>query len=253
MKRILILTTALLQLAQLSHAQWIVQDPTMLAQTLINTYIARDQLDIARSVASRLGDAAILKQVPGAAAVLQSLRSASTEASSDSSKPCTGLGALSYDGNKLYQIIGESMTAPDGTVVKRQAETYKKFEAAHQTVNRYLEVIRETDARRSALLQGIKSTTEAIQTADSLAEVQKLQAIAATQVAALNSIEGARATALGAVVVQSLDNSTDQSKQERARAEERSVDFQTASASLARFLTPMASTVTIPDRRGFHR
>src|SRR5689334_10478221 len=140
MKKVFLAIILLAQLASHVRAQWVVEDPAVLAQTLINTYLAHDQLDVARRVMTQLGDAASLKMVPGAAAVLQSLRSSSTALPGDSSVPCTGKGALSYDGNKIYRLIGESMTAPDGTIVERKAETYKKFEAAHQTVSRYLEV-----------------------------------------------------------------------------------------------------------------
>jgi hypothetical protein len=208
-----------------------------LAQTIINTYLALEQRDLFREIKTQIGIASQVAQVAGAANVLQGLASGS--AGSTSNDTCTGLGAMSYDGNKLFRTIGECIIAPDGSAVNRKLESYRKFEAAHQAVANYLALLKDTEARRHTVLDGIKATTEAIQKAPDLVSVQKLQAIASTQIAALNAIDGERSTALGAVLVQSLDNTTDESKQEQARKEERSVDFQAASKQFAQFLTPI--------------
>lgn len=228
-----------------AHAQWIVEDPAVLAQTILNTYLAQDELDIHRSIKNRLGDASSVKQVAGAAQVLQSLAGGGA----GSSATCTGTGAMSYSGNNLYRVIGEQIVAPDGTTIDRNPNSYRKFDAAHQATARFLSVIQETESRRQAVLDGIKATTEAVQKAGNLAEVQKLQAVASSQIAALNAIDGERSVALGAVLVQSLDNNTDEAKQEQAFKEEGAADFSVASTQFARFLTPVGPSVTIPESR----
>ncbi|MBK7999672.1 MAG: hypothetical protein IPK15_13385 [Verrucomicrobia bacterium] len=248
MKQKLLLLTSVLILHGTAHAQWVVTDPGVLAETVLHTTLQRDHLTLSRDVINRLGNAAGLQQVPGAAAVLQSLGNSSAERSS-STTPCTGYGALAYDGGQVYRAIGEFVTAPDGSTVQRQLDRYKPFEAAQRTTAQYLAVVRETEERRTALLQGIRQTTEAIQTAKDLAEVQKLQAVASTQVAALNAIDGERASALGAALVQSLDNNADAARQTEARREDRAVEAQAGFARAQTFLTPVSSTVTIRRSR----
>lgn len=241
----LVIAVTVSALAVPARAQWVVEDPAMLAQTLIMTYLAQDELDIHRSIRNRLGDASSVKQVAGAAGVLQSL----SGGAAGSSAVCTGMGAMSYSGNNLYRVIGEQIVAPDGTVMSRNPNSYRKFDAAHQATTRFLSVIQETESRRQAVLDGIKATTEAVQKAGNLAEVQKLQAVASSQIAALNAIDGERSVALGTVLVQSLDNNTDEAKQEQAFKEEGAADFAVASAQFTRFLTPVGPTVTIPESR----
>jgi len=241
--KLILALVVLLNVTANTPAQWVVEDPAMLAQTLINTYLAQDEMDIHRSIKNRLGDASSVKQVAGAAGVLQSLSSGAAS----SSAPCTGMGAMTYSGNNLYRVIGEQIVAPDGTVISRNPDSYKKFDAAHQSTARFLAVVQGTESRRQAVLGGIKATTEAVQKAQNLAEAQKLQVVASAQIAALNAIDGERSVALGAVLAQSLDNNTDQAKQEQALKEEGAADFSIATTEFARFLAPVGSTVTIPQ------
>lgn len=231
-----------------THAQWVVEDPALLAQTVLNWYAAKEGLDVNQSMNRRLGDAAAVKQVAGAANVLQGLN-ASGSSPGSTTTTCTGVGAMLYSGNNTYRVIGERFTAPDGTTIDRNPDAYRKFDAAHQSTARFLAVVQETEPRRKAVLDGIKATTEAVQKAQNLAEVQKLQAVASAQIAALNAIDGERSVALGAVLVQSLDNNTDQDKQEQALKEEEAADFSAATTQFARFLAPVGPTVTIPESR----
>ena len=124
-----------------------------------------------------------------------------------------------------------------GTVVERRADEYRKYESAHQNVAHYLSVLKETEGRRRALLQGIKDTSEAITSAKNIAEVSKLQGVAATQIAALSAIDGERAAALGSVMARSLANDTDTALQEKARTESRSIEMQFATKNFS-FVDP---------------
>lgn len=225
-----------------ASAQWVVEDPAMLAQTLINTYIAQEQQQTlngigqsSREIERRIGDAGRIGTVSGAANVLQSL-SASGTPNQGAGSPAAGSTC-----NELFRTIGDHIVAPDGTAVSRNANSYRKFNAAHQSAASYQAVLADTEARRQAVLEGIKATTEAVQKASDLATVQKLQAVASAQIAALSAIDGERSAALGTVLVQNLDNNTDDDKQEQARREERSVDLHSATKQFAQFLTPLGS------------
>lgn len=234
------------------NAQWVVDDPALLAQTLINTYIAKKQADDLSKISKRIGDASQVKDLPGSQAVGQSI------VNQDSSQPpswditYTGQGALNYDGNNLYTSVGNQIVNPDGTVVDRRAEEYRKYESAHQNVAHYLSVLKETESRRAILLQGIKETSEAIASAKNLAEAAKLQGVAATQIAALSSIDGERAAALGSVMARSLANDTDTALQAKARTESRSVELQFATKKFSEFLKlpARASAAVIPHSIG---
>ena len=243
-KLILIGLFASLSSVPLASAQWVVEDPAMLAQTLINTYIAQEQQQTlngigqsSREIERRLGDAGRSGPVSGAANVLQSLSASGTSTpGKDVGSPIAGSTC-----NELFRTIGDHIVAPDGTAVSRNADSYRKFNAAHQSAASYQAVLADTEARRQAVLEGIKATTEAVQKAPDLATVQKLQAVASAQIAALSAIDGERSAALGTVLVQNLDNNTDDDKQEQARREERSVDLHSATKQFAQFLTPLGS------------
>ena len=222
MKKLIFLANLLL--ISSATAQWVVQDPAVLAQTILNTYLARDQVDSAKLMINHLGNAASVKTVAGAQSVLQAMAQNSGASLAEVQASCTGLGTLN-GGNQLYRPITGSITTPDGTTLQRRGDSYRKFEAAHQTAANYLRVISETESRRNTVLDGIKATTDAVQRAQSIAEVQKLNVIASAQIAALNAIDGQRSTALGDVLVQALNNNTDAAKQEQARVEDRAVDF----------------------------
>lgn len=226
-----------LGVSQSISAQWIVDDPALLAQTLINTTIAYQQADSIRQISTRIGDAAQVKNLPGSQAVGQSIANADPSKAPSWDITYTGQGALNYDGNKLYATVGDQIVNPDGTIVERRAEEYRKYESAHQNVAHYLNVLKETEARRGTLLKGIKETSEAISAAKNLAEVSKLQGVAATQIAALSAIDGERAAALGSVMARSLANDTDTALQAKARSESRSVEMQFATKKFSGFLS----------------
>ena len=239
-----LIATGLLSLSVCHYgsAQWVVNDPAVLAQTVINTYVAYEQSESIRKVATRIGDASLVKDLPGAQAVSQSLAKTDPSKAPSWDITYTGQGALNYDGNKLYATVGDRIVNPDGTVVERRADEYRKYESAHQNVAHYLSVLKETEGRRSALLQGIKDTSEAITSAKNIAEVSKLQGVAATQIAALSAIDGERAAALGSVMARSLANDTDTALQEKARTESRSIEMQFASKKFSGFLSlPVSS------------
>lgn len=222
-------------------AQWVVDDPALLAQTVINTYLAKKQADDISKISKRIGDASQVKDLPGSQAVGQSLVNADPSKAPSWDITYTGQGALNYDGNKLYATVGDQIVNPDGTVVERRAEEYRKYESAHQNVAHYLNVLKETESRRGTLLKGIKETSEAISAAKNLAEVSKLQGVAATQIAALSAIDGERAAALGSVMARSLANDTDTALQAKARNESRSVEMQFATKKFSGFLSlPMS-------------
>lgn len=245
----LLTTTSMLSIgvSQTIAAQWIVDDPALLAQTVISTGIAYQQADFVRKISTRIGDASQVKNLPGSQAVSQSLATTDPTKAPSWDITYTGQGALNYDGNKLYATVGNQIVNPDGTVVERRAEEYRKYESAHQNVAHYLNVLKETEARRGMILQGIKETSEAISAAKDLAEVSKLQGVAATQIAALSAIDGERAAALGSVMARSLANDTDTALQAKARSESRSVEMQFATKKFSGFLSLPIPLGSQPD------
>ena len=236
--------TLILGSLQVARAQWIVNDPTLLAQMVLNTYVSHQQLDTARLLVTQLGDAAAITHIPGADSILQSLGGRTAGGTlGDLQKVCTGQGVLRADANGFYRPIGDTVVAPDGTTIQRRVQPYRKFEAAHLAAANYAAVLSETQTRRDAVLQGIRATNEAVSRAATIAEAQKLAVVATMQLAALSAIDGERSAALGNVLVQCFDNKTDDAKQEQARLDDRSLEFKVASKKFTRFLTPVSSGI----------
>ena len=107
----------------------------------------------------------------------------------------------------------------------------------------------DTEERRQALRGQIKTTVAQLQSAETTAEVQKLQGVLTAHQAELAAIDRERDAALGRVLVVGIENQTDAARQEQARRDERRVDFRTASEKLGTLLTPDSSPVVIPDPR----
>lgn len=239
-----------------ARAQWTVHDPAALAQSILNMYVAQDQLRVAENelltttkLLKQVGNPATIQHVVGAQGVLQAIQSTIPGTTlSEIQAGCTGVATLSNDGNGIYRPVNEMISAPDGSWISRQPERYKPSDAVDRTAAFCQAINNDTEARRATLLQQIKATTEQVQRAQTLAEIEKLQVVASAQNAALSSIEAERLTALTTVLVQEIQNRSDEKRQQQAQKENNAVDFHFASKQTANFLTPFSKAVTIPQK-----
>lgn len=252
MKQIIPFVAAILVLliqATNSKANLPVIDVSVLAQSIQEVVLATEQVKQITAEVKRLGDpASILPQ--SADQIVQSLGQTGVGKSWHELRSLAdGNAALIYDGNGLYKVIGQTITTSDGNQVVRQADSYKKFDAIAQATSTLEAVMKDTEGRRQQVRDQIKSATEQLKAAQTVAEVEKLQGILNAQSAELAAIDREREGAMNHVMVQKVENETDSAKQEQARKEERLVDFQNAQQKLEQFLIPNTSVVQIPDAR----
>lgn len=252
MKKALVLT--MFFIVTRVQAQWVVYDPTVWWQTVINTLLVSNQLEHTTLIVDRMGDPAAIREVIGANGIIAGIVQAGTGQTLDQLQmSVSGTAAFWYDGNGLYRVIQDSIATPDGKFVKRAADGYKKYDAVNLTTTDFKAVHDDTETRRLMLLNEIKATTEQTVNATTDAEVQKLQAIAASQATLLGAIDRERDAALGRVAVQDIENRNDEAKQQQARKEERIIDFKEASGRFTQFLSPDTSTMIIPATRSADR
>jgi uncharacterized membrane-anchored protein YhcB (DUF1043 family) len=235
-----------------ARAQWAVIDPAVLAQTILEVETTTEQLDQLKTEVQQLGNPASIIPV-GSSAIIQSLGQLGVVKDwTDIRGSATAIAAMNYGGDGLYRVIGEVITNADGLQFKRNPETFRKFDAVVRAAAALEGVMADTDTRRQKVRADIKTTTESLQTASTLADVQKLQATLAAQSAELAAIDREREAAMNWVVTQHISDANDADKQKAATQEERIVDFQSSEQKLTQFLTPDTAPVQLPDPRVAH-
>lgn len=219
-----------------ASAQFVVQDPFVLAQKLIEM--------------ARQGDPAAIQRLAGFDQLSQSLVGIGAGLSLKALQEASaGLNAFDYTGNGLYRPILDRVVTPAGIVVPRSEPDYRKFDAVAMTTLNFKEVQKNVEGRASELRRQVRDTITQVLGATTRAEVQKLQALLASQGAQLASLERERDAALARVLVQDVENRNDQQRQQQARIEERAAAFQSAQSRLGRFLSPGSAPLTIPAPR----
>lgn len=243
---IIIVVTALVLPAQ---AQFHVIDEAVLAQMAQNYQVAMNSLDLLRTEVNRLGDAGKVvldvasnlrgqMNLNGVGRTLEEIQAAAS-----------GIAALEYDANGLYQVPGSVILTADGRTTSRRPERYRKFDAVTQAKNTLEEVMRDSEDRRQAVRQQKQETLTQLQSASTMAEVAKLSAVLTAQDGELGIIDRERDAALNRVIVQRIENETDSARQIEARREEQAAVWRAAGEQLGQFLTPNTAPVILPDTR----
>ena len=224
-------------------------DLSALVQLEETVRITGEQLAQTKIQVERLGNPASIRPVGGKELIdslgvtgvgrtLEELRSAAD-----------GIASLFYDGDGLYSAPEDIIETSDGQVFPRDSEQYRKFDAVTQAKTALEDVMRDTEDRRQSLLAQVQATVTQLQTASTHAESQKLHAVLTAQGSELAAIDRERDAALSRVLVQHIENQTDEARQEQSRREERIIDFRSATEKLGTFLTPDTTPVRIPDPR----
>ncbi len=232
-----------------ASAQFVVIDPAVVEQVVQQVTLTLEQLNQLKTEVDRLGDPAavtlnIARRLQGQLAQMgvgRTLDEVQTAAS--------GSASLAYDGNGLYRPPGAIILTSDGRQTPRVFEKYRKFDAVTQAKNTLEDVMRDTEERRQSLRQQVQQTLGQLQTATTMAEVAKLTGVLNAQNAELAAIDREREAPLSRVLMQHIENQTDDARQTLARREERVADFRAASEKLATFLTPDTTPVRLRDPR----
>jgi hypothetical protein len=225
MKTLLTIAIAGLLATTSVRAQWVVYDPIMnveqiLAQAeniaqyvqMVDNQVQQisqlsSQLQQLQQYNKAFGDPSVIVNVNGANALVSDLQQpvvgqniATLEVRSD------GAQALSYNGNGLYVQIGATFTTPSGNQIQRNTNYYRPYEGVNQATENYTNVNASVLQRRAALKAQIASTTDALQSATTASEVQKLTGVLIGQSAALAATDKEIDQAGTLSLVQDIEN-----------------------------------------------
>ena len=237
MKKPTALIVVALSLALSARSQWIVYDPTMNTQQIldeaqsiakyvqmINTLTTQvnqfehyenlfgDPSQVALSMAGPL-EADLQKLEPG-----QNLESLVANAA--------GNYALTYNDSGIYATVGVSFQTPGGQTIQRPADQYKPFTAVINTASNYVTVADNAAQRRATIKDQIAQTTQQLQGATTDAQVQKLQAVLTSLNADLASTDDEVNQAAASAMVQDIQNRNNQQKQVQALTEQQNAEFE---------------------------
>ena len=243
MKRIITMALIALPLAFSARAQWIVYDPTVNIEQIISeaeniaqfVSMVDNQVQQIQQLTSQLeqlqqynrafGDPSQILNVTGVSALTSDLTQtplgqtiSAVEQTSD------GVAALTYNANGLYHQIGATFSTPSGNQIQRGTNNYKPYEAINNATANYINVTANVLQRRQALKDAIASTTEALQSATTASEVQKLTGVLIGQNAALAATDKEVDQAVAVSVVQDIENRNDAQKQAASDQEEQKAE-----------------------------
>src|SRR6266513_2600622 len=246
MKKLILITAALCAFgASQVRAQWIVYDPAVHTQQILDTaqeiakYVEminnqvqqittlQNQLTSLNHYIDLFGDPTKIKVNTVATLSTDLLKPESGQNLNALVSLAKGENALTYNGSGLYVNVGTSFNTVKGSV-PREADNYRPFAAVNQATANYLTVSTNAAVRRVALKEEIQQNLAALQSAKSDAEVQKLSVAIAAHSADLNSVDHEVNQALASALVQDMKNRNDERKQQRAIAEQRQAEFRQA-------------------------
>jgi len=195
MKLIFSITT-LLVAASLANAQVVVIDPTAIAHNqanhvvdlakyveMVNNQIRQintmtQELQQVTAYVKAFGDPSKLLNIVGANQLIGSLQQTGVgQTLTQLQRSANGLQALQYNGNGLYQSLGQTFTTPSGAQVPRLEDLYRKYGAIQDDSRNFQSVTTDVLARRANLRNQIASTTTQLQAATTDAETQKLTGV----------------------------------------------------------------------------
>jgi len=239
MKKLIATIAVALPLAFSARAQWIVYDPTMNTQQIIDTaqQIAKQveqiqmltqQLNEFKNYEAIFGNPSqvVLPMVSALDADLKSLETGLNLENLVAN--ANGTIALTYNDSGLYATVGASFQTPGGQTVQRPADQYKPFAAIINSASNYVAVAANAAQRRVAIKNQIAQTTQQLQNATTDAQVQKLQAVLTSLNADLASTDDEVNQAAASAMVQDIQNRNDAQKQQKALLERQNAEFHEA-------------------------
>ena len=243
MKKIIAIAVIALPLAFTARAQLVVYDPVNNIQQIlaeaenIAQYIdmvdnqvqqitqLSDQLQQLQQYNKAFGDPSQILNITGISALTSDLTQTPLgKTISTVEQTADGVAALTYDANGLYNQIGATFSTPSGTQIKRATTDYKPFEAINNATANYATVTADVLKRRQTLKDAIASTTEALQSATTASEVQKLTGVLISQNSALAATDKEVDQAVAVSVEQDIENRNDAQKQATAEQEQQKAE-----------------------------
>ena len=243
MKKLIALTLVTVGIGLPAHAQWVVFDPTMNIQQIIDTAeqiaqfvtMVENQVTQIQTLTDQLSEFKNYESLFGnpsqvALSTFQPLVNDLTKTelgqTLNTLETTVNAGqAMLYNGEGLFQSIGTTFTTPGGQTITRQQTPYLPVAAVQKTTDNYLSVSTDAAARRVALKDEIAATTEQLKLATTDAEVQKLQGVLVGLSAALNNTDYEINQATASALVQDIANRNDSQRQVEAQKQQQHAEF----------------------------
>jgi hypothetical protein len=265
MKKLIALTVVAVSLAFSARAQWIVYDPTMNVQQILDqaeniakyVQMIDNQVQQIDTLTSQLTEfknyeavfgnpsQVALSMVAPLTSDLQGLEPGINLENLVSS--ADGAIALNYNDAGIYATVGASFQTPGGQTIQRPADQYKPFAAVINSASNYVAVADNAAQRRASIKDQIAQTTEQLQNATTDAQVQKLHAVLTSLNSDLASTDDEVNQAASSAMVQDIQNRNDQQKQIQALTEQQNAEFTEAVSNYTAKFQLLNSPTTFPS------
>ena len=265
MKKLIAIIAVALPLAFSARAQWVVYDPTMNIEQILDEaeniakYVQMidnqvqqittlgNQLSEFKNYESLFGNPSqvALSMVPNLNSDLQSLEPVQSLENLVSS--ADGSAALTFNDAGIFATVGASFQTPGGQTIQRPADQYKPFAAVINSASNYVAVADNAAQRRATIKDEIAQTTQQLQNATTDAEVQKLQGVLTSLNSDLASTDDEVNQAASAAMVQDIQNRNDQQKQILALTEQQNAEFTEAVSNYTAKFQLLDAPTTFPS------
>jgi hypothetical protein len=243
MKKAITITLFALTAMCSARAQYVVYDPTMNVQQIMDTaqeiakYIQMinnqvqqiqtltDQLNEFKNYEALFGNPARVL-LPTVQPLVNDLTRTELGQTLTTLEGTVNAGqAMLYDANGLFHSVGTTFTTPDGQTITRLTTPYLPVAAVQKTTDNYLAVSTDAAARRVALKGEIAATTEQLKAATTDADVQKLNGVLIGLSADLNNTDYELNQATASTLVQDVANRNDAQRQIVADRQQQDAEF----------------------------
>jgi len=266
MKKFIAITLVAIGVATSARAQWVVYDPTLHTQSILNTaqeiakYVEmiNNQAQQIQTLADQLGEFKHYEELFGDPKAI--VLSAATPLADDLRKTelgqtlttldnaANGADAMLYTAGGLFHSVGTTFKTPNGATVTRLEAPYRPVAAVQKTTDNFLSVSTDATARRIALKGQIAATTDALRNATTDAEVQKLTGVLVGLSSALNNTDYEIHQATASAVVQDIANRNEMQRQVEAKKEQQHAEFTEAVQKYGQTFRLMDAPTEFPTR-----
>jgi len=266
MKKFIAITLVAIGVATSARAQWVVYDPTLHTQSILNTaqeiakYIEMinnqvqqiqalaDQINEFKHYEELFGDpkAVLLSTVKPLTDDLRKTELGQTLTTLDNA--ANGAEAMVYNASGLFHSVGTTFKTANGATVTRREAPYLPVAAVQKTTDNFHSVSTDATARRIALKGQIAATTDALRNATTDAEVQKLSGVLIGLSSALNNTDYEIHQATASAIVQDIANRNEMQRQVEAKKEQQHAEFTEAVQKYGRTFRLMDAPTAFPTR-----
>ena len=266
MKKLIALILVTIGVAAPARAQWVVYDPTLHTQSILNTaqeiakYVEMinnqvrqiqalsDQINEFKHYEDLFGNprAVVLSTVKPLTDDLRKTELGQTLTTLDSA--ANGAEAMVYNAGGLFHSVGTTFKTPNGATVTRLETPYRPVAAVQKATDNFLSVSSDATARRIALKGQIAATTDALKNATTDAEVQKLSGVLVGLSSALNNTDYEIEQATASAVVQDIANRNEVQRQVEAKKEQQHAEFTEAVQKYGQTFRLMDAPTEFPTR-----